>query len=82
MRFRIGRSSDPLINFNEIPPCKNAVIVEEQDMVREKIRYVPHWEVDINTLEEFLELQKEVEHPLIVSSDDTLEIEIYDDWRE
>ena len=82
MRFKICRSSDSYITSNEIPPCKNAVIVEGQVMVREKIRYVPHWEVDINTLEEFLELQKEVEHPLIVSSDETLEIEIYDDWRE
>lgn len=82
MRFKICRSSDFYITFNEIPPCKNAVIVEGQVMVREKVRYIPHWEVDINTLEELLELQKEVEHPLIVSYDDTLEIEIYDDWRE
>ena len=97
MRFRIGRSSDSIINFNETPPCKNAFIVEEQmpilDSTRDdnnkwiqcdtlKIRIVNHWGVDINTLEELLELQKEVEHPLIVSYDDTLEIEIYDDWRE
>ena len=84
MRFRIGRSSDSLINFNETPPCKNAVIVEEQDMiaVSGKILHRKHWEVDIHTLEELLELQTEVEHPLIISSDDSLEIEIYDDWRE
>lgn len=84
MRFRIGRSSDPIINFNETPPCKNAVIIEEQDMiaVSGKILHRKHWEVDINTIDELLELQTEVSHPLIISSDDSPEIEIYDDWRE
>ena len=98
MRFRICRSIDSYIIFNETPPCKNAVIVEEQipilDSTRDNnnnkwaqcdtstIRIVKHWEVDIHTLEELLELQTEVEHPLIISSDDSPEIEIYDDWRE
>ena len=97
MRFRICRTSDSCINFNETPPCKNAVIVEEQEPILErirdennkwircdigKIRIIKHWEVDINTLEELLELETEVTHPLIIFSDDMREIEIYDDWRE
>ena len=97
MRFRIYRSSDSCINFNKTPPCKNAIIVEEQepifDRIRDennkwilcsigKIRIVKHWEVDINTLEELLELETEVTNPLIISSDGMPEIEIYDDYRE
>lgn len=97
MRFRICRSSDSCINFNETPPCKNAVIVEEQepifDRIRDennqwircsigKIRIIKHWEVDINTLEELLELETEVDNPIIISSDDLPEIEIYDCYRE
>lgn len=38
MRFRICRSSDSCINFNETPPCKNAVIVEEQKPILVWIR--------------------------------------------
>lgn len=96
MHFRICRSSD-YSDFNETPPCKNAVIVEEQepifDRIRDennewilhsigKIRIVKHCEVDINTLEELLELETEVASPLIISSDGMPEIEIYDDYRE
>lgn len=96
MRFRIYRSSD-YGYFYETPPCKNAVVVEEQepilDRIRDennkwircatgKIRIIKHWEVDINTLEDLLELETEVEHPLIISSGDLLEIEIYDNYRE
>ena len=97
MRFKILRSSDPYVNFNEIPPCKNAVIVEEQepifDRIRDennkwilcstgKIRIVKHWEVDINTLEELFELETEVANSLIISSGGMPEIEIYDGYRE
>ena len=97
MRFRICRTSDSCINFNETPPCKNAIIVEEQEPILErirdennkwircdigKIRIIKHWEVDINTLEDLLELETEVEYPLIISSGNLLEIEIYDDYRE
>ena len=97
MRFRICRSSDSCINFNKTPPCKNAIIVEEQEpiiyWIRDennkriqwdtgKIRIIKHWEVDINTLEELLELETEVDNPLIVSSDGMREIEIYDGYRE
>lgn len=91
MRFRIYRSSD-YGYFYEAPPCKNAVVVEEQEPIFEwardennkrircdtgKAKIVKHWEVDINTLEELLELEAEAEHPLIISSGDLLEIEIY-----
>ena len=97
MRFRIYRTSDSYVNFNDNPPCKNAIIVEEQEpiiyWIRDennkriqwdtgKIRIIKHWEVDINTLEELLELETEVASPLIISSGDSLEIEIYDDYRE
>ena len=97
MRFRICRTSDSCVNFNNNPPCKNAVIIEEQepilDRIRDennkwilcstgKIRIKKHWEVDINTLEELLELQTEVFDPLIISSDGMREIEIYDSYRE
>ena len=96
MRFIICRSSD-YDSFDKFPPCKNAVIVEEQVPIRERIRdennktiqfdtgktkIVKHWEVDINTLEELLKLEAEVEHPLIISSGDSPEIEIYNGWRE
>lgn len=37
------------------------------------------YEVEISSLEEFMELQKELGYPLILSGTD---IEIYDDWRE
>ncbi len=97
MRFRICRSSDSCINFNKTPPCKNAIIVEKQEpivyWIRDennkriqwdtgKIRIIKHWEVDINTLEELLELEAEVNNSLIISSDDSPEIEIYDGYRE
>lgn len=97
MRFRIYRSSDSCINFNKTPPCKNAIIVEKQEpivyWIRDennkriqwdtgKIRIIKHWEVDINTLEELLELEAEVNNSLIISSDDSPEIEIYDGYRE
>ena len=97
MRFRICRSSDSCINFNKTPPCKNAIIVEKQEpiiyWIRDennkriqwdtgKIRIIKHWEVDINTLEELLELEAEVNNSLIISSDDSPEIEIYDCYRE
>ena len=97
MRFRICRTSDSCINFNKNPPCKNAIIVEEQESIiywirdennkriqwdTGKIRIIKHWEVDINTLEELLELETEVDNPLIISSDGMREIEIYDSYRE
>ena len=96
MRFRICRSSD-YSGFNKTPPCKNAIVVEEQEpivyWIRDennkriqydtgKIRIIKHWEVDINTLEELIELETEVASPLIISSDGMREIEIYDDYRE
>ena len=97
MRFRIRRSSDPYVSFNETPPCKNVIIVEEQEPIFDrikdennkwilcstgKIRIVKHWEVGINTLEDLLELETEVTSPLIISSGGMPEIEIYDDYRE
>lgn len=100
MRFKIYRTSDPYLTFNETPPCKNAILVKEQEPVVEWIRdennvgwlqndtgirkIVKHWEVDINTLEELMELEADVEHPLIISSDDddSPEIEIYNSYRE
>ena len=97
MRFRICRTSDSCINFNENPPCKNVIIVEEQEPIifwildennkriqwdTGKIRIIKHWEVAINTLEELLDLDTEVASPRIISSDGMREIEIYDCYRE
>lgn len=95
MRFRIYRSSD-YGYFYETPPCKNAVVEEQEsifELVRDennkrircdtgKTKIVKHWEIDINTLEELIELETEVDHLLIISSGDLPEIEIYDKYRE
>lgn len=42
MRFRICRSSD-YSGFNKTPPCKNAVIVEEQEPIFDRIRDDNKW---------------------------------------
>lgn len=76
MIFRIVRTSDYL-HTDQPKPCKNAKKIVEIDPVwhRELVR----WEVEINTLKELLDLQKEVGEELIISDG---YIEIYDDYRE
>lgn len=95
MRFIIYRASDSQAQSSmKTPPCKNAIVVEERKPILEGIRdengrmiyfdtgktkTLKHWEVEINTLEELLELQTEVGSSLIFDRDS---IEIYDDYIE
>lgn len=76
MTFRIFKTSDYL-HTDQSKPCKNAKKIVEMDSLS---RYeIIRWEVEINTLEELLDLQKEVGEELIISDG---YIEIYDDYRE
>lgn len=81
MIFRINRTSDYL--HKEPPkPCKNAVKVTEGIRpwrFSNELQEVVHYEIEINTLEELINLYKEVGEELIIT-DET--IEIYDGYRE
>lgn len=76
MIFRIRKTSS-YSHIDQPKPCKNAKKIVEIDPVWhcETVR----WDVEINTLEELLDLQKEVGEELIISDG---HIEIYDDYRE
>ena len=76
MIFRITKTSSYL-HIDQPKPCKNAKKIVEIDPLWgcEIIR----WEVEINTLEELLDLLKEVGEELIISDG---YIEIYDAYRE
>lgn len=78
MTFRITKTSNHL-HTDQPKPCKNAKKIVEMDSLwrYEIIRW--EWEVEINTLEELLDLQKEVGEELIISDE---YIEIYDAYRE
>ena len=95
MRFKIYRTGEEH-NSNAPSPCKNAIKVDKKfEEVRYRtvekgklIRYVTgktitisRWEIELNTLEDFIALQKEVEAPLIFFGEDD-GIEIYDGYRE
>ena len=68
-------------------PCKNAIKNEELST-----EYCNYWEVELNTIEDLIELQKELSsltydghtQELILTDDDYEKpvIEIYDDYRE
>lgn len=62
-------------------PCLNKYELRIVDLGRTDYWKNPqkHAHITINSLEELLELQTAVEHPLIITQD---EIEIYDDYRE
>jgi hypothetical protein len=70
MRFKICRTS---LKTDEAP-CKRTTF--EYAKLNPKFRI---WFIEINTLEELMNLQKEVNSNLIIN-DGT--IEIYDDYRE
>lgn len=76
MIFRISKTSSYL-HIDQPKPCKNAKKIVKMDSLWgcEIIR----WGVEINTLEELLDLQKEVGEKLIISDG---YIEIYDACRE
>lgn len=95
MRFKIYRTGEEY-NSNAPSPCKNAIKVDKDfeevryrtDEKGKLIRYLTgktitssHWEIELNTLEDFIGLQEEVEKPLIFFGE-VDGIEIYDDYRE
>lgn len=95
MRFKIYRSNKEH-DDNAPSPCKNAIKVHKEfeevryrtDEKGKLIRYVTgktltssRWEIELNTLEDFIALQEEVEAPLIFFGE-VDKIEIYDDYRE
>ena len=95
MRFKIYRTNEEC-KSDAPSPCKNAIkVYKEFEEVRyrtnekgELIRYVTgktitssRWEIELNTLEDFIALQEEVEKPLIFFGE-VDGIEIYDDYRE
>ena len=67
MTFTITRTSD----WNgDVQPCERAYWSEANEC----------WKIDINSLEELMDLIRDVEHNIVVSDDP--EIEIYDEYRE
>ena len=88
-------SKETIDKFKNTPPCKGAVLIEEDLPVTTKIRdengniidfltgktaHKYHWEIELNTIEELMKFLSEAEHEAIFSQDRT--IEIYDTYRE
>ena len=88
-------SKETIDKFKNTPPCKGAVLIEEDVQVTTKIRdengrliefltgkngHKYHWEIDLNTIEGLMNFLSEAEHEAIFSQDGT--IEIYDTYRE
>lgn len=67
----------------EFPEAKVKYIRDENNNLIQfaTLKFIPksHWEIEINTLEDFIALQNEVENPLIFFGNG---IEIYDNYRE
>lgn len=91
MVFSISRTSQYNFDKNK-PPCKNATIkqkledrttyVDDENGVRIREHTevaVNYWAIEINTLDELMNLIREVKEEIIVSDGD---IEIYDSCRE
>lgn len=92
----LSRWSKEIIDkFKNIPPCKGAILIEEDIPVTTKIRdengrliefltgktgHKYHWEIDLNTIEELMKFLSETDHEAIFSKEGT--IEIYDTYRE
>ena len=82
MEFTITKSSEWI---SEIKPCKNAELIKNEKQYKE-------WKIEINTLEELIQLMKDVDEPLVIQNrfymfgkpqdGIELEIEIYDGYRE
>ena len=97
MRFKIYRTGEEYNSNAPSPcknAIKVDIELEEvryrtdENEKRKLIKYLTgktitssHWEIELNTLEDFINLQKEVENPLIFFGEDD-SIEIYDDYRE
>jgi hypothetical protein len=78
MKFIVTRTTDVL---TLTPPCERAELSEHQSYFGGKV-----WEIEINSIEELIELKKEVNHPIILCDsynvEGMLELEIYDGYRE
>lgn len=86
MTFKIFKTSDPHNYFCEvfeqpIPPCKNAKLID-----RDTFNNLDIYHVELNSLEDLIALQKEVNEPIIFrwyrNESDIPELEIYDTFRE
>ena len=88
-------SKEKIDKFKNTPPCKGAILIEEDVPVITKIRdengrlidfftgktaHKYHWEIDLNTIEELMKFLSEADHEAIFSKEGT--IEIYDTYRE
>ena len=88
-------SKETIDKFKNTPPCKGAVLIEEDLQVTTKIRdengrliefltgktgHKYHWEIELNTIEDLMKFLSEAEHEAIFSKEGT--IEIYDTYRE
>lgn len=88
-------SKETIDKFKNTPPCKGAILIEEDIQVTTKIRdengrfidfltgktaHKYHWEIELNTIEELMNFLSEVDNEVIFSDDGT--IEIYDTYRE
>lgn len=88
-------SKETIDKFKNTPPCKGAVLIEEDVQVTTKIRdengrliefltgktaHKYHWEIELNTIEDLMKFLSEAEHEAIFSKEGT--IEIYDTYRE
>lgn len=71
MTYKIFKTSS--FGYDGQPPCSKAYRGENDEY------NYPQWYVEIDTLEELQQLQKEVKTPLIVGVET---IEIYDSYRE
>lgn len=76
MTFRISRVSS---DWGEsTPPCEKAHLVSK---VKHDFYTAHFWEIEINSLEELLQLSKDVGTSLIVDGENTT-VTIYDDYIE
>lgn len=88
-------SKETIDKFKSTPPCKEAILIEEDIQVTTKIRdengrliefltgktnHKYHWEIDLNTIEDLMNFLSEINNEAIFSQDRT--IEIYDTYRE
>ena len=88
-------SKERIDKFKNTPPCKGAILIEEDVQVTTKIRdengrliefltgktaHKYHWEIDLNIIEEIMNFLSEIDLSAIFSKEGT--IEIYDTYRE
>lgn len=82
-------SKETIDKFKNTPPCKGAVLIEEDVQVTTKIRdengrlidfltdetaHKYHWEIDLNEIEELMKILSETDCKTIFSSDGSIEI--------